>query len=234
MPPPAEPELVLVVEDDRALAVGLDLNLTAEGFRVLVARDGDAGLRLALAERPDLIVLDLMLPCLDGFELLRQLRRNGETMPVIILSARGEEQEKVRGLNLGADDYVTKPFGLAELVARIHATLRRERRLKESSSVLEFGELEIDLTSKTVTSSGVAIKLTAKEFSLLAYLAREPGRAYSRERLLQAVWGFDYEGTARTVDNFVRNLRVKIEPDPARPRFIQTVHGIGYRFQQDI
>jgi len=223
----SERETVLVVEDDRALMVGLDLNLSAEGYRVLTAVDGARGLELATEERPDLIVLDLLLPKLDGHELLTELRRRGFEMPVIILSARGEERDKVKGLMLGADDYVTKPFGLAELVARIEVALRRQRRRRSAGDWVRFGAIAIERTSRRVWRGEDAIVLTAREYDLLDFFVRHAGRAHSRERLLETVWGMDYEGTVRTVDNFVRSLRVKIESDPSAPRHLQTVHGVG-------
>jgi len=224
---------VLVVEDDRALAVGLDLNLTAEGFEVLVARDGDTGLRLALEADPDLIVLDLMLPGLDGVSLLSDLRGRGRQVPVIILSARGEETDKVDGLSIGADDYVTKPFGLRELLARVHAALRRSRLVREAGREVCFSDVAVDLGARVVRKGWREVQLTAREFELLAYLVEHPGRVHPRGRLLAAAWGFDYEGTERTVDNFVRSLRVKLEDDPKEPRHLVTVRGVGYRFEPE-
>lgn len=225
-----EPETILVVEDDRALSVGLDLNLSAEGYRVLVARDGARGLALALEERPDLIVLDLLLPNLDGYEVLERLRARGHDTPVIILSARGEEQDKVKGLKVGADDYVTKPFGLAELLARIEAALRRRRHVREDGNWVRFGRVAMERNGRQVWRESVPVALTAREYELLDYFASHPGRTVSRERLLEVVWGYDYDGTVRTIDNFVRSLRVKLEEDPAKPRHLVTVHGVGYRF----
>jgi DNA-binding response OmpR family regulator len=227
-----EPPTVLVVEDDRALAVGLDLNLSAEGYRVVVARDGESGLRLALSQSPDLILLDLMLPGMDGMEVLRELRARGRQMPVIIVSARGEEYDKVAGLDVGADDYVTKPFGLKELVARINAALRRANGPREERRVAHFGDVEVDLDGRRVVRHGNEVRLTPREYDLLAFLLERPGRVCSRESLLAAVWGYDYEGTCRTVDNFIRNLRVKLEREPARPEYLVTVHGVGYQLKR--
>lgn len=221
---------ILVVEDDRSLALGLQLNLEAEGYRVLLARDGADGLRQALASVPDLIVLDRMLPRMDGLDLLAELREQGHEMPVIIVSARGEVHDKLDGLGLGADDYVTKPFSVAELTARIQAALRRSRRSARAVTLLRCGAIELDLEGRQVRRAGREVVLTAKEFDLLAYLARHPRRVHSRDQLLVAVWGDDYEGTARTVDNFVRSLRVKLERDPGRPDYLVTVRGAGYRF----
>jgi DNA-binding response OmpR family regulator len=218
---------VLVVEDDRALAVGLDLNLSAEGFEVFIAGDGAGGLALAEAKPPDLVILDLRLPDMDGLEVLAGLRLRRPRIPVIVLSARGEERDKIRGLDEGADDYVTKPFSLGELVARINAHLRRSR--PQERRVVQVGEADVDIGGRQVQRGGRTIQLTAREFDLLAYLLENPGRAHSRDALLTAVWGHDYDGTTRTVDNFVRSLRLTLERDPARPQTLVTVRGVGYR-----
>ncbi len=225
-----EREVILLIEDDRALAVGLDLNLSDEGYNVLVARDGESGLRRALDDRPDLVVLDLTLPDRDGFSVLEELRAAGRDMPVIILSARGEERDKIKGLGIGADDYVTKPFALAELVARIDAALRRQRRARGKDAWTHFGNIAVDRQARRVLRDGDEVQLTGRELDLLEYFIDNPGRVQPRERLLTAVWGYDYGGTARTVDNFIRNLRVKLEADPTNPRYLVTVHGSGYRF----
>jgi DNA-binding response OmpR family regulator len=224
----ARGELVLIIEDDTTLAMGLELNLTAEGYRVTTARDGAEGLKLALEQRPDLVLLDLMLPGMDGFELLRELRRTGREMPVIIVSARGEERDKLEGFGLGADDYLTKPFSLKELLARVDARFRRRRR---APSLLQFGGIRVDQQRRQVFLRDEEVSLTNREYDLLAYLVTHRGRVHSRERLLTEVWGLDYDGTERTVDNFVRNLRVKLEADPSQPRHILTVRGVGYRFE---
>lgn len=221
-------ETILVVEDDPTLAMGLDLNLSAEGYAVRVAREGHSGLQMALDAQVDLVVLDLMLPGLDGFDILAELRRRGRNMPVIILSARGQLDDKVRGLGLGADDYMTKPFSIRELAARIEAALRRTR-IRPTRKV-RFGDVEIDLDGRRVTRGGEEVAITRLEYDLLAWLVSRPGRVQSRERLLDAVWSFDYEGTERTVDNFMRRLRVKLEVDPRNPTFLLTVRGGGYRF----
>lgn len=223
-------EKILVIEDDRALSVGLDLSLSDAGYTVVVAREGKVGLRRALENDPDLVVLDLMLPDVDGLEVLRELRERDRDMPVIILSARAEEHDKVAGLTGGADDYVVKPFGLAELIARIDASLRRQRRAKRAGALTRFGSVEVDHVARTVTKDGEPVPLTAREFDLLVHFIAHPGEVHGRDRLLAAVWGFDYRGTARTVDNFVRSLRVKLEKDPADPTYLKTVHGAGYRF----
>lgn len=223
-------ETILVVEDDQSLALGLTVNLRAEGFNVLVASDGPKGLRMASEAKPDLVVLDILLPGLDGFDVLKRLRARKREMPVIIMSARGELDDKLKGLGLGADDYVTKPFRLPELVARIHAALRRPRQQRGNPDEGRIGTAVVDLESRRVERAGAEVTLTAREFDLLEYLMRHAGRVHTRDRLLTAVWGHDYEGTARTVDNFIRSLRVKLETEPRRPRHLVTVRGAGYRF----
>ena len=218
---------ILVVEDDLSILTGLSLNLRFEGYEVLQAQDGRAGLQKAVDERPDLLVLDVMLPELNGYELVRELRRRGHVTPVVMLSARGQEQDKTLGLDLGADDYVVKPFGLQELLSRIKAVLRRRQR---EPAVVRFSGVAVDLVSRATTRGGAPVELTAQEFKLLAHLLAHPGRTFSREELLAGAWGYDYEGTARTVDNFVRQLRLKLEEDPEAPRHFVTVRGLGYRF----
>ena len=226
---PGPGETILVVEDDRSLREGLAMNFRLRGYRVLTAADGDEGLRAAFDERPDLIVLDLMLPGADGLEILSELRGREVGVPVLILSARDRLQDKVRGLEIGADDYLTKPFQLPELVARVEVMLRRQRAERRAGSALEFGEVRLDQEGRRVTVRGAEVALSAREFDLLCLLALSPGRALTREVILERVWGWGFEGTARTVDNFVRSLRQKIEVDPARPRHILTVRNVGYR-----
>jgi DNA-binding response OmpR family regulator len=219
---------VLIVEDDPAIATGLSMNLRHDGHAVLVARDGDEGLRMALGEpEPDLVILDIMIPLRNGFEVLEAVRRRGSRVPVLVLSAKGREADKVRALDLGADDYVTKPFGLQELLARVKALLRRT---EPGGDRVVFGEVEVDLPGRRVTRAGREVQATPQEFRLLAHLIEHPGRACTRASLLDAAWGYDYEGTERTVDNFVRSLRVKLERDPEHPRHLVTVRGHGYRF----
>ncbi len=230
MPDAGAGERILVIEDDPTIGMGLELNLTAEGFRVSVVRDGGKGLREALGRPPDLLILDLMLPTVDGFEILSRLRQAGCEVPVIILSARGEEQDKLHGFGLGADDYVTKPFSLNELLARVDARLRRVRDKRPVSEELRFGEIRFDLAARRVCRGAEEVLLTGREVALLSYLVEHRGRVHSRERLLGEVWGMDYEGTERTVDNFIRSLRVKLEVDPSHPRHLITVRGAGYRF----
>lgn len=222
---------ILVVEDDLSILTGLSMNLNFEGYEVLQAQDGREGLRKALDERPDLLVLDVMLPELNGYEVLQELRNRGIQVPVVVLSAKGLEADKILGLDLGADDYVTKPFGLQELLARIKAVLRR-RHARTGGATLRFSDVAVDLEGKVATRSGEAIELTAQEFKLLAHLVTHPGRTFTREELLSAAWSFDYEGGPRTVDNFMRSLRQKFEPDPEAPRYFVTARGLGYRFER--
>lgn len=221
---------LLVVEDDRTLARGLVMNLEIEGFRVLHAADGEEGLRLAIDEAPDLVILDLMLPGMDGFEVVAALRERARATPVLVLSARGEVSDKVEALQLGADGYLTKPFSLAELVARIRAALRRPAWDATHDRVVRFGDVAVALDRLEVHRAGELVSLTAREVELLVFLVSHPGRIYSRTRLLDAVWSYDYDGTTRTIDNFIRRLRVKLEVDARRPRHLITVHGAGYRF----
>ena len=226
-------ERILVVEDDPSILRGLQLNLTMEGYRVRSAMDGETGLQLARSERPDLLVVDLMLPRMDGLELIREVRRTDPDLPIVILSAKGHESDKVAGLSLGADDYVVKPFSLKELLARIGAALRRPRARGETGtgrSLRKFGAAEVDLRARRLTLGGREVELTQREFDLLAYFVTHPGRAFRREELVRAVWGSAYEGTARTVDNFVARLRAHIGDDPEHPRHLETVRGVGYRF----
>lgn len=224
------PFRILVVEDDLSILTGLSMNLKFEGYEVLQAQDGRTGLKRALDDAPDLLVLDLMLPEVNGYEVIKELRRRGSDLPVVMLSAKGLEADKVLGLTLGADDYVAKPFGLNELLARIRAVLRRRYRV--GGEVVAFGDVSVDLAKRKVERAGKPVELTAQEFRLLVYLVTNVGRTLSREELLSAAWGFDYEGTARTVDNFIRQLRQKCEPDLDQPRFFLTVRGVGYRFER--
>ena len=220
---------ILVIEDDLSILTGLSMNLKFEGYEVLQAQDGRTGLQRALDERPDLLILDIMLPQMNGYEVIRELRQRGRDIPVVMLSARGMEQDKILGLDLGADDYVVKPFALHELLARIKAVLRRQQRAGE---VVAFGENEVDLVAKALTRAGKPVDLTAQEFRVLEYWVRHPDRIFSRNELLMGAWGFDYQGTARTVDNFVYQLRQKLEIDPDHPRHFLTIRGLGYRFHK--
>jgi DNA-binding response OmpR family regulator len=220
---------VLIVEDNRDLAYGLRNNLEIEGYAVDVAADGTAGLARATETRPDLVVLDLMLPGMDGFRVLRALRAAGLTMPVLVLTARGEESDKVRCLKLGADDYLTKPFGVLELLARVEALLRRAgTRVSDST---RFGEIEIDRATHTVTLRGTSVELAPKEYDLLLALADRHGAVVSRLDLMRQVWGYSDAVITRTIDTHIAELRRKLEDDPARPRHILTVRKVGYRLE---
>jgi DNA-binding response OmpR family regulator len=223
---------ILIVEDEITIAETLRYNLEREGYTVLTASDGVQGLDLARRERPDLLVLDVMLPRLDGFSVCRILRQESD-MPIIMLTARQDEVDRIAGLELGADDYVSKPFSLGELLARVRAIMRRTDRQPSGSNreVLEASELRVDTGSRRAWRNGVELTLSQKEFDLLACLIRNSGMALSRDLLLERVWGFDFLGDSRTVDVHIRWLREKIEADPARPLYIQTVRGVGYRFE---
>jgi len=226
-------ERILVVEDDPSILRGLDLNLGMEGYKVRLAKDGEEGLRIARTERPDLLIVDVMMPKLGGLELIRELRGEDADVPILILSAKGQEADKVAGLALGADDYVVKPFGLKELVARIDAALRRRRSRGEAGKqrqVRSFGAVEVDLGERRVTVDGAPVDMTAREFDLLAFFLAHPGRVFSRDQLTRAVWGTLYIGTGRTVDNFVVRLRAHLGEDAEKPRHLETVRGVGYRF----
>jgi len=223
---------ILVVEDNPDLAYGLRNNLEIEGYRVDVADDGTKGLARARDARPDLIILDLMLPGLDGYRVLRTLRDEGRQMPILILTARGEEADQVRGLRLGADDYVTKPFGVLELLARVEALLRRSAPRDRAPALERFGAVEVLPAARTVLRDGHPIPLTPKEFDLLIALLRRQGAVATRMELLTEVWGYCAEVLSRTVDTHVAELRRKLEADPAAPRHILTVRKAGYRFER--
>ena len=224
---------VLIIEDNADLAYGLRNNLEIEGYAVEVAADGSRGLERARTSRPDLVVLDLMLPEMDGFRVLRALRAEKLTMPVLILTARGEEADKVRGLRLGADDYVTKPFGLLELLARVEALLRRNAPATPPAREPDrFGEIEIDRPTRTVTRAGAAVELAPKEYDLLVALVDRDGAVVSRLDLMRRVWGYSDAVVTRTIDTHVAELRRKLEADPAKPRHILTVRKVGYRLKR--
>ena len=220
---------VLIVEDDSSLLFGLKKNLQFEGYEVLTASDGEAGLGLAVDERPYLIILDVMLPRMNGFEVCEVLRSNKVETPVIFLTAKALESDKVTGLTLGGDDYMTKPFSVAELLARFQTVLRRVNA--SEGEKLTIGPLELDLSGRSVLLEGKEVNLTTKEFELLCFMARNIGKVLPRERILQKVWGYNYYGTARTIDNFINRLRQKIEENPLEPRFLLTVRGVGYKFR---
>jgi DNA-binding response OmpR family regulator len=222
-------ETILIIEDDAAMRRGLKDNFAFDGFRVATADDGERGLQAALSIKPDLIVLDIMLPKINGYEVCRLIRAEGLDAPIIMLTAKGQEQDVILGLNLGADDYVTKPFSIKQLLARTHAFLRRRRRAAESR--YRFGQFTLDVGARRLTRNGRQVPLTPKEFGLLELFLRRSGRALTRDEIIKRVWGHDVLVTTRSVDRCVNTLRAKIEPHPARPRFIQTVRPIGYRFE---
>jgi len=225
---------ILVVDDEKTIVKGLKFSLEKEGFDVCVAYDGEEALQVVAESKPDLIILDLMLPEVDGFEVCRRLRKNSE-VPIIMLTARGEEIDKILGLELGADDYVTKPFNPRELVARVKAILRRSHApalAPANMQVIRLQNLQIDLFQHKVRVYDKEVELTSKEFALLSLLASSPGRVFNREQLLEHVWGYDYYGDVRTVDVHIRHLREKIEPEPGLPQLILTVWGTGYKFRE--
>jgi DNA-binding response OmpR family regulator len=227
-----EPKKILLVEDDESISLGLKMNLEAEGYVVTVAEDGDAALDKARAGDCALIVMDVMLPRVNGFEVVRQLRASGCTTPIVMLSARGAEIDKVMGLELGAEDYITKPFSLAEFLARVKAVLRRDAIARpRSEGIREAGKLRINLRTREVTREGEAVELTATEFDILQCLMEAEGKVLSRDEILKRVWGPGHHGTLRTIDNFMLQLRGKLEPDPTDPSHLLTVRGVGYRFQ---
>lgn len=225
-------QTILVVDDEARIVKLVRDYLERAGFDVIAAPDGEAALRLARRQQPDLIVLDLMLPGVDGLDVCRRLRREGG-VPIIMLTARVEEADRIVGLELGADDYVTKPFSPGELVARVRATLRRANGQLGPTTVVRAGDVELNTAALTAEFAGRPVDLTPTEFQLLATLVRQPGRIFSREQLLKAVHGVAFDGFDRSVDSHIKNLRRKIEPDVRRPRYIQTVYGVGYRFVEN-
>ena len=224
---------ILIVEDDQALLDVLKYNLTKEGYSVATAIDGIQALEVARGSQPDLILLDIMLPKMSGFDVCRILRKE-TTTPILMLTAKDEEVDKIVGLEIGADDYMTKPFSMRELLARIRAMLRRAEMVKPKpveEAVLRISDLEVDLARHQATLSGTKLDLTPKEFDLLAFLARNRGLVFSREQLLERVWGYDYAGDTRTVDVHIRWLREKLEVDPAKPKRLITIRGVGYKLE---
>lgn len=225
-------QLILIVEDEQPIVDILKFNLEKNDYRVIEALDGNEGLRLALSKNPDLVLLDVMLPGLDGFGVCRKIREKS-SVPIIMLTARDEEVDKVLGLELGADDYMTKPFSVRELLARVKANLRRTSpETEEAGDVLRIGELIIDSSRYEVVKHDTVIALTLREFELVKFLAEHRGRIFSRETLLEEVWGYDYYGDTRTVDVTVRRIREKIEDNPAEPAYIMTKRGVGYYFKK--
>jgi DNA-binding response OmpR family regulator len=221
---------ILIVEDEPNMVAGLRDNFEFEGFQVATALDGLEGLEQALRISPDLVILDVMMPKMSGLDVCKQLKAKRPSVPIIMLTARGQEVDKVVGLELGADDYVTKPFSIRELLARVKAVLRRAKTVPKEQERYSFGQVEVDLKSCQVLRSGEAMDFSSKEFELLKYFLCHPGETLSRDRLLEEVWGYDRFPTTRTVDAHIVRLRQKVEPKPDEPRFILTVHGTGYKF----
>ena len=222
---------ILIIEDELAMRTALKDCLEAEGHRVMQAADGEAGLKRTLEEKPDVVLLDIMMPRLDGYAVCAELRRVGNAVPVLMLTAKGQVDDRVTGLDAGADDYLVKPFSTDELLARVRALLRRTQRQARSVTTLALGETKIDLVKQTAARGRKQLHLTAKEFAMLRLLAETPGEPVSRERFLDVVWGYGSFPTTRTVDNHIASLRAKVEADPERPRWIKTVHGVGYRLE---
>ena len=220
---------ILIVDDEPEMVRGLEDNLRFEGYQTLAATNGKEGLALALREAPDLVVLDIMMPELSGWDVLRALRQRGMDVPVILLTARGEEVDRVLGLELGADDYVTKPFSLREFLARVRAVLRRPGP-RQKGEALACVDVRLHLRARQAFKAGKEVKLTRKEFDLIRYLMEHPGEVITRDRLLDEVWGYEAFPTTRTVDTHILRLRQKFETDPERPQYILTVHGQGYKF----
>jgi len=220
---------ILIVEDDRAILRGIKDNLEYESYAVLTATDGEQGCRLIREYRPDLIILDLMMPKMDGYELCRTVRKDGITTPILILTARSEEGDRLQGFNLGADDYVTKPFSMPELLARIRAILRRVQPPTTLPDHLQFDNVFVDFERFDASKAGQVLRLSRKEFGVLRLLAARTGQVITRNELLEEVWGHESYPTTRTVDNHIASLRAKLEDDPSSPRHLITVHGVGYK-----
>ncbi len=220
---------ILIIEDDPKMQTGLRDNLEFEGYAVRTEGDGEAGLRVWTDNSFDCVILDVMLPGLSGFDVLKKARERGVSTPVIMLTAKGEEIDRVLGLELGADDYVTKPFSLRELLARVKAVLRRNERSVASGSAVRLGSFEADVAAYDASKDGAPVAMTPKEFEVLKFLWEHRNRTVTRDQLLTNVWGYDESVSTRTVDNFILKLRQKIEPDPADPRYIVTIHGTGYK-----
>lgn len=221
---------ILVVEDDAAILRGLTDNLVAESYQVVTASDGAEGYRLSKEKNPDLIVLDLMLPKMSGYEICRKIRAEGRRVPILMLTARGDEADRVLGLDLGADDYVSKPFSVRELLARVRAILRRADSHDASLDQLAFGDVVVDFPQFEARKNGQLVEMTPKEFGVLRYLAARAGKVVGRQELLEEVWGCRSYPTTRTVDNHIASLRAKFEEQPAEPRHLLTVHAVGYKF----
>lgn len=231
---------VLIVEDDLEIIRLLEIHLKDLGCNVLTATQGDTGLKMAISESPDLIILDVMLPEMDGIEVCQKIRANNITSPIIMLTARSEEIDKVLGLEVGADDYLTKPFSVREFIARAKAIFRRQRMdvakpsPKRDAKLMQFGNLSIDMEMRKVLLDGKKVELSPKEFELLVLLSSNPGKSYDRSKLLNLIWGYDFQGYEHTVNSHINRLRSKIEPDMGNPMFILTTWGIGYRFNEEL
>lgn len=222
---------ILIIEDELPMRRGLEDCLRAEGYRVFSAADGESGLQRALAEQPDLILLDIMMPKLDGFAVAAELRRLGRVMPILMLTAKGQVEDRVNGLDAGADDYLVKPFSIEELLARVRALLRRTQKNGQAATKLAFGDITVDLARQTAMRGKRELHLTPKEFAMLRLMAATPGEPVTRERFLDVVWGYAAFPTTRTVDNHVASLRRKLEKNPDEPRWLKTVHGVGYKLE---
>ena len=225
---------ILVVEDNKDLLNLLEINLRDEGYSINTAENGEIALQMFEQQTPDLVVLDVMLPKVDGFEVCKQIRRKNRMVPILMLTAKAEEVDKVLGLELGADDYMTKPFSIREFLARVKAMFRRINVASDlqdnEESILRFDDLEVDRAKRKVSLKGKTIELTSKEYDLLLQFFQNPGKAYSRGELLKTVWGYSYDGYSHTVNSHINRLRSKIEDDPSEPHYIRTVWGVGYRF----
>jgi len=224
-------ERILIIEDELPMRTALEDVLQSEGYRVMSAPDGARGLQRALEEKPDLILLDIMMPKLDGYAVCTELRRLSNAVPVLMLTAKGQVEDRVTGLDAGADDYLVKPFSTEELLARVRALLRRVHRQTHAPARLTLGEAQIDLVRQTARRGRKVLHLTAKEFAMLRLMAEMPGEPVSRERFLDVVWGYAAFPTTRTVDNHIASLRSKLERDPDQPHWIKTVHGVGYKLE---
>ena len=222
---------ILIIEDETPMRTALKDVIENEGYRAITAADGESGLKRAVEEKPDLILLDVMMPRLDGYEVCAELRRLANPVPILMLTAKGQVEDRVSGLDAGADDYLVKPFSTEELLARVRALLRRYQKHAKSPTKLKLGEVEIDLARQTALRGKKPVHLTAKEIAMLRLMAETPGEPITRERFLDAVWGYASFPTTRTVDNHVASLRGKIEPNPDSPKWIKTVHGVGYRLE---
>lgn len=224
-------ERILIIEDELPMRTALQDVLAGEGYRVLTASDGESGLRRALEEKPDLMLLDIMMPKLDGFTLCAELRRLSNAVPILMLTAKGQVEDRVTGLDAGADDYLVKPFSTEELLARVRALLRRMQRKNNAPTTLTFGDARVDLIKQTAFKGKKPFHLTAKEFAMLRLMAESAGQPVSRERFLDIVWDYTAFPTTRTVDNHIASLRRKLERNPNEPRWLKTVHGVGYKLE---